>query len=200
MKAILIGLILLPLSPTFAQRQETTSSLVQTPTERTRVGKWRQDLEYLAKELPKRHKNAFHSITRRQFEAAVNRLDKDIPVLQEHEIIVRIRAILGMVGDTHTNLFGWEDSFHRYPFRFFRFSDGYFVISAAKPYNNILGARLVRIGNTRISKAYESARPFASCRERDVRSEFRSCLFVVCRSPTRVKNLTGSKARAIYLY
>jgi hypothetical protein len=158
LKAILIGLILLPLSPTFAQPQETPASLAQTPIQRTRVEKWRQDLEYLAKELPKRHKNAFHSITRRQFERAIAKLDKDIPALQDHEIIVRIRGILGMIGDTHTNLFGWEDSFHRYPFRFYRFSDGYFVTTATKPYSNILGARLLRIGNTSMNKAYDKVR------------------------------------------
>jgi hypothetical protein len=156
--AILISLIVLPLSFNFAQAQTFSTRTAQTPISITRVEKWRQDLNYLATELPKRHKNAFHSITRKQFDHAIARLDKDIPALEDHEIIVRIRGILGMIGDTHTNLFGWEDSFHRYPFRFYRFSDGYFVTSAAKPYSNILGARLLSIGNTSINKAYDKAR------------------------------------------
>ncbi len=158
MKAILIILIFLPLSLTFAQTQTFPKQTPQTLTNTTRVEKWRQDLRYMATELPNRHKNAFHSITRRQFERTVAKLDKDIPVLQDYEIIVRIRGILGMVGDTHTNLYGWEDSFHRYPFRFYRFSDGYFVTSATKSYANILGTRLLRIGNTSINKAYDKAR------------------------------------------
>ena len=36
---------------------------------------WRDDLHYLASELPKRHKNAFHHTTREQFEQKVAKLD-----------------------------------------------------------------------------------------------------------------------------
>ncbi len=125
MKAILIILIFLPLSLTFAQTQtfpkQTPQSLINT----TRVGKWQQDLKYMATELPKRHKNAFHSITRQQFNRAVAELDKAIPLLQDHEIILGFRRIIALIGEGHTNIFGWESSFHRYPFRFFHFSDGY---------------------------------------------------------------------------
>ena len=152
----LVLILLSSLALAKAQPAPRQTSQALSPT--TRAEEWRQDLKYLATELPRRHKNAFHSITRRQFERAVAKLDADIPALQDHEIIVRIRAILGMIGDTHTNLFGWEDSFHRYPFRFYRFSDGYFVTSAVKAYSNILGARLVRIGNASVSKAYARAR------------------------------------------
>ena len=33
--------------------------------------KWREDLQFLATELPKRHKNLFHTMTREQFEKAI---------------------------------------------------------------------------------------------------------------------------------
>ena len=36
---------------------------------------WRQDLQYLAKELPRRHKNAFHTVSRETFERAVAELE-----------------------------------------------------------------------------------------------------------------------------
>ena len=135
-----------------AQRGSTKTA------DQARDEKWREDLRYLAKELPRRHKNVYHSISKAQFKRAIAKLDEAIPSLKDHEIIVGMRRILGMVGDTHTNLFGWEDSFHRYPFRFYRFSDGYFVTFATKPYAAILGARLVQIGDTKIGKAYLRAR------------------------------------------
>src|SRR4030095_5977805 len=74
---------------------------------------WREDLEYLAKELPRRHKNAFHTISRAQFERAIAELNAAIPSLQEHEILVGLRRIIAMVGDAHTAL-APQENFHRY--------------------------------------------------------------------------------------
>lgn len=156
MKTILIILIFLPLSLTFAQTQPIPTPTPQTPINTMRVEKWRQDLKYMATELPKRHKNAFHSITRQQFNRAVAGLDKAIPSLQDHEIILGFRRILALIGDGHTNIFGWESSFHRYPFRFFRFSDGYYVTRATSEYSKLLGMRLVKIGNLDVNKAYDA--------------------------------------------
>lgn len=145
--------LLIILSPhvAFAQtRQAPQTSAVTTVAE-----KWREDLKYMATELPRRHKNAFHSISRTEFYRAVAELDRAIPSLQEHEIILGFRRILALIGDGHTNIFGWESSFHRYPFRFFRFSDGYYVTRATPEYSRLLGTRLVKIGNLAADKAFD---------------------------------------------
>src|SRR5688572_15857607 len=60
---------------------------------------WREDLKHLSKELPRRHKNAFHTVSREAFARAVAELDAAIPSLQEFEIIVRLQQIVAMVGD-----------------------------------------------------------------------------------------------------
>src|SRR2546429_3870352 len=65
---------------------------------------WHEDLQYLARELPKRHKNLFHSISREQVERAVGELDAAIPSLQDHQIIVRMQQIAARVGDGHTGV------------------------------------------------------------------------------------------------
>jgi hypothetical protein len=64
------------------------SESAPTPEEPTSVPhltseQWRQDLRYLATELAKRHKNAFHQVSREQFEKAVNELDARIPTLKD---------------------------------------------------------------------------------------------------------------------
>ena len=156
MKDILTLLVILLLTHSFAQTQKAQQQTLQSLTATTRAEKWRQDLKYMATELPKRHKNAFHSITRQQFNRAVAELDKAIPSLQDHEIILGFRRILALIGDGHTNIFGWESSFHRYPFRFFRFSDGYYVTRATSEYSKLLGMRLVKIGNLDVNKAYDA--------------------------------------------
>jgi hypothetical protein len=67
--------------------------------------KWRVDLHYLSVEMPKRHKNLFHSVTREQFDSAVSRLNERIPSLTRNQILVELARIVAMVGDGHTSLF-----------------------------------------------------------------------------------------------
>jgi hypothetical protein len=65
---------------------------------------WRDDLHYLAETLPLVHKNAFHTVSREQFAAAVKRLDSRIPDLNRDQIIVEMVKIVAMIGDGHTRM------------------------------------------------------------------------------------------------
>ena len=82
---------------------------------------WQKDLQYLAKELPRRHKNAFHTVSREQFERAVAELSAAIPSLQDHEIQVGLMKIVAMVGDAHTELSGFGGTFRRFPLNLYWF-------------------------------------------------------------------------------
>ena len=61
---------------------------------------WRVDLRYLAAEIPKRHKNAFHTVTRAQFDRAVAELDSAIPTLNNDQIVVGLMRITAMSPDS----------------------------------------------------------------------------------------------------
>src|SRR4030095_192891 len=65
---------------------------------------WREDLRVMAEEMPRRHRNLFHTMTREQFEAAVASLDARIPALERHQIIVEMARIVALVGRGHTNV------------------------------------------------------------------------------------------------
>lgn len=152
----ILTLVILSFGLAFAPLTVATEQGLPGAAATTRAEQWRQDLKYLATELPRHHANAFHSISRTEFNRAVAELDKAIPALQDHEIILGFRRILALVGDGHTNLFGWESSFHRYPFRFFRFSDGYFVTRATSEQSKLLGMRLAKIGTLPVDDAYKA--------------------------------------------
>ncbi|MFN2492320.1 MAG: hypothetical protein ABR501_05480 [Pyrinomonadaceae bacterium] len=127
----------------------------QTNDERTislTKEQWRQDLQFLARELAKRHKNAFHTITREQFERAVAELDAAIPALQDHEVPVRMLMLTAMIGDGHTYVH-LPKSFHDYPLTLYWFGDELRVTRTVAPYERALGARVVRIGETEIKDA-----------------------------------------------
>ena len=113
---------------------------------------WQKDLQYLAKELPRRHKNAFHTVSKEQFERAVAELYAAIPSLREHEILVGLRRITAMVGDAHTAL-APAQTFNRYPLTLYWFGNDLRVLRTTADYKRALGARVVGIGGLSLSEA-----------------------------------------------
>jgi hypothetical protein len=112
---------------------------------------WRQDLQYLAKELARRHKNAFHTVSKEQFERAIAELDAAIPSLQDHEILVGLRRIVAMIGDAHTALAPPAD-FHRYPLTLYWFGNDLRVLRTIGSYKRALGTRVAGVGELSLSE------------------------------------------------
>jgi Tetratricopeptide repeat len=126
------------------------------------VEQWQADVRFLGEELPKRHRNAFHRMKREEFEAAVKTLHDKIPSMTEDEIIVGMMRIVAMVKDGHTLIIPRE--YFRagvYPVNFYLFSDGLFVRKAAPEYAEMVGGRVVKIGNASVEDALKLAAPAA---------------------------------------
>src|SRR6266496_4052720 len=97
-------------------------ALTGAPTRETETRRWREDLLYMAGEMPRLHRNLFHTMTRERFESAVRRLDERIPSLARHQIIVEMARIAALVGDGHTNIAPTRDpkiGFRTYPLKFY---------------------------------------------------------------------------------
>ena len=109
------------------------------------VEKWREDLRYFARELPRRHKNLYHATSHERFELALRELDAALPSLQAHQVIVRLAQIAASVGDGHTGVH-LPPYFKRYPLGLFWFGHELRVTGAAEEYRSALGTRLVKIG------------------------------------------------------
>lgn len=106
---------------------------------------WSEDLRYLAAELPRRHVNAFHTVSREVFTNEVAKLDASIPRLNNDEIVVALMRIVALVGDGHTHL-DLPFSFPRYPIELHWFGEELRVVTAGAPYHSALGARVVGVG------------------------------------------------------
>ena len=112
---------------------------------------WREDLRYLARELPKRHKNLFHSVTREEFDRLVAQLDSAIPSLQPHQIVVRMKQITARVGDGHTGV--WlPNTFTIFPIALSWFGKELRITAAAPEYQRAIGTRVVAIGGIPIDE------------------------------------------------
>ena len=152
-----LGLLLCAcLFVSLAFAQETRPAL-----EKSEAEKWREDLRHMAAEMEARHKNLFHTMTREQFERAIQSLHERIPNLARHQIIVEMARIAALVGDGHTNVNPARDpkaAFRTLPVKLYLFKDGLFVRSARREQAGLVGARVVRIGGATADEAVTRAR------------------------------------------
>jgi len=141
--ALLFVLLLGQLNFVLTQSKDDVQSHLTTQ-------EWQADLQYLAKELPRRHKNAFHTVSQEQFEKSVADLNARIPNLQRHEIVVGLMQIVASVGDGHTGLSGFGSGFHFFPINVYWFGKELRVTRIASTYQRGAGARVVQIGDLKI--------------------------------------------------
>src|SRR5712692_11402303 len=94
---------------------------------------WRDDLQFLATELPRRHVNFFANVTRPDFNQAVSDLNQAIPDQTDPEVIVGLARIVAMARDAHTNLALPQGAarFAQVGLRLMWFQEGLYVTSAA---------------------------------------------------------------------
>ena len=145
---------LFPLSLLFCIFAFTCIGFAQN--EKTEAEKWREDLRYMAEQMPAVHINLFHTMSREQFDTAVNKLYDRIPTLAQHQIIVELARIVAMVEDGHTNLRIAHDPeirFHTLPIGLYFFKDELYVRSAGPEHASLVGAQIVSIGKVSTSEA-----------------------------------------------
>lgn len=160
----------------------------------TRVGHeaWREDLRFLARELPRRHANAFHTTSREEFEAAVARLDSDLPGLNPDEALTGLMRVVALVGDGHTRL-DLPPSWPRYPFEMHWFGGELRVVAAGAPHHAAVGARVVRIGERAVEDALASASRLVPRGENEARTRFAATQLLT--SPEVLRGLGLADAR-----
>jgi hypothetical protein len=126
--------------------------------------KWREDLRFLASELPKRHKNAFNRISKSEWEALIRALDEQIPNLPDEDIVLGMSRIVSRIGDGHTGL-GWGGLFPRLPVRLFWFKNELRVTQVSSKYPQLSGARVTKINGRDVSEVYQASRGYIAAGE-----------------------------------
>ena len=125
------------------------------------VDQWRADLQFLATQMPLKHKNLYHTMTPQAFHQAVDQLNADIPHLNDDEIVVRIATIAAMPEDSHTDILSPPPGLF-FPLRLRHYDDGVYVESAPPKYAAVVGGKLERIGDTNADDVYNDVGPLLS--------------------------------------
>lgn len=117
---------------------------------------WRDDLRYLARELPKRHANAFHFTPRDSFEKAVAELDSQLAHANSDQAWVGLQRLVSLVGDAHTFL-RTPNNDAGFQMDIARFGADYRVVDIDPAWKNVIGARVIKIGDVPVARAAELA-------------------------------------------
>jgi len=118
---------------------------------------WHEDVDVFARDLPKRHLNAFHHITREQFDAAVEDLRKLTGTASDDEMVTGLMRITAMVGDAHTFVGGYRSE-KRIPIAAALFGSDWRVIRATEHSRALLGGRIIRIEDVPIDDVVQRVR------------------------------------------
>ena len=121
---------------------------------------WRADLRRIAIELPQRHPNAFHRMSRSAWDSSVARIERRLPTMTRNQAIVAFMQLVAQVRDGHTSinpLFDPALQFRYYPIELYSYEDGLFVRSAPPAQAALVGAKVTKIGRLSAEDAMVAA-------------------------------------------
>lgn len=124
-----------------------------------RAARWQQDIDFLASEFPRRHKNAFFRCERAEWEAAAAEIRRRAPDLSDAQIVVELRRLVALIGDGHSNI--WQDAessvppFRLYPVACAWLDDGLFPAVLPIDLADLIGQRLVEVGGVPIQQVLD---------------------------------------------
>ena len=163
-----------------------------------RVRSWRRDLDYLAREVPRSHRSAFHACSRDQYFAFLQRLYRDIPSLSDPQIYVRISQLIALLGDGHSSFaLPSAPGFHFLPLALYWFDDGVFVTAAPAEQEELIGARIRRIGDTPIEEACRRLTTLCS-RDNEMGARLRVPLVMVLGEALEALDLVADFTQALF--
>ena len=146
---ILIFISLLAVVPSLAQQSVTVQN-----EEKGRIQKWQEDIDYLASELPQRHKNLFFQLPETDFKKEIQKLKDGLLDISDEEIIWRLSRIVALIGDAHTTVY--YKTKIAFPYTLYWFKEGIYVINTISEYKQILNCRMVQINSIPVEKVVEA--------------------------------------------
>ena len=118
---------------------------------------WQEDLEFLVQNMQNIHPNLFFYFSENEFDQAVDLLKQKLPILTDNQIIVEFAKLISLPKDGHTLLFPLQKNtgFQIYPLRLYYFDDGLFVVDALPPHQDLIGSKVLSVGNKDVEDIYQ---------------------------------------------
>jgi tetratricopeptide (TPR) repeat protein len=123
---------------------------------------WRSDLQFLAREVRRKGYKLFRQISQTEFDASVKSLSESIPKLTDMRVVVEMMKLMARVGDGHTGILGsaQRPEFQQMlPLQFYLFKEGLFIIAVDPKYKEMLGAQVLRFGDSTVDEVMRALDP-----------------------------------------
>ena len=120
----------------------------------------RSDLRFLVHEGKRIHYAPFRLTPEAEIDAQARTLEADIPNLSDDQIFVRMRALVARFGDGHTQVI--HNKYAPLPVSFSWLPEGLYIVSALSPHADLVGARVLKIGETTADDALRMSQAIAS--------------------------------------
>jgi len=119
---------------------------------------WNADLDYLAKELPKKHYDFFTVKSKDDFLSGINAIKQEIKNLTDFQMALKIQQLIATFGDSHTmlNFIRWIDKNQTLPIHVLWASDGLYILRTTPENEEILGSQLLSINKIPITHIIDS--------------------------------------------
>ncbi|HET6670234.1 MAG TPA: tetratricopeptide repeat protein [Pyrinomonadaceae bacterium] len=136
-------------------------------TRMTRDEGWRFDLALLAREVKRKGyaPGVARQLSKEEFDVAVGKLNNDIPKLTDAQILIELMKLMRKLGDGHTGILGRLDNAEAalaVPLQFYLFKEGLFVIAADPQHKDLLGAQVLRFGDSTVTQVMQALDPLMS--------------------------------------
>lgn len=138
----------------------------QPPLPTLTTTQWQADVETFLRQLPKKHANAFHHLSRADYEAAAAALRARVASSNADEILVGMLQITARIGDGHTYVH-MPGGTHRLPVELLPFGADLRVVRATEEARPLLGGRLVKIDDLPLAQVVERVHTIVSQDESD---------------------------------
>ncbi|NER16554.1 tetratricopeptide repeat protein [Spongiivirga citrea] len=124
------------------------------------AAQWQEDLRYLQKTVHSKFPQLFKKISAADFDTEVEKLYKEIPNLEAHEVPAGLARMVSLFEYGHSQItFGTVAQDKILPINLYQFSDGVYIEGAHKDYQKAIGARVVAIEGIPIEKVFRMIRP-----------------------------------------
>lgn len=162
------------------------------------AAEWHDDLAAFARELPRRHANAFfYALSRAAFEAEVAELDARIPSANSDEMFVGLQKIAKSIGDGHTGLIAPKDR-RVMPLKIAHFGNEFRIVATGPGLERAFGARVLKIGGMPIADVWQRTLTLTSAEELDQLRTSEALIYLARGYALHGLGITRDRRHAVY--
>ncbi len=158
----LTGCMFFTSPPNTALRTKTEAIAVTVPLDEAGVARWREAGLRMAQDLVKTHPNPWFRVSKEEFHRQATALDRDLPLLNERQIVLRWKLIFAALGDEHTGLWEQSTSTQLWPVLVRIVPAGVFITDAGQGFENLVGGRILKVGGQPVETFIEALKPFST--------------------------------------